>query len=117
MVEDDSAFSRLLVVALTQRGIEVLACSDGAEALQKLSAGGFDVILTDINMPGVDGIDFLRRVRKREDVPPIVTMTGGGMMDVETLDELATALGVVETLQKPFGLDDLEATLRRAVHG
>jgi DNA-binding NtrC family response regulator len=92
------------------------SASDGAEALEKLEQNAPDVILTDLNMPGMDGFELLERLRNMGDSPPAIVLTAFGSMDsaVKTVHEL----GAFWFLEKPIQASALEALVRRAAsHG
>src|SRR5207253_6399919 len=90
--------------------------SDGNEALEKLAQVPADVILTDLNMPGMDGFELLGKLRNMGDSPPAIVLTAYGSMDsaVKTVHEL----GAFWFLEKPIQASTLEALIRRAAsHG
>jgi len=77
----DRAWREYLAVFLASRDCHVTACSNGREALATLAAGQFDLVVTGILMPQVDGLELLRALR-RQDGPPVITVTDGtGRMD------------------------------------
>ena len=86
--------------------------SDGNEALEKLNHFTPDVILTDINMPGMDGFAFLQRLREMGDMPPTIVLTAYG--NVETAVRTVQDLGAYWYLEKPIQANNLEVLLRRA---
>src|SRR5690349_9142205 len=89
--------------------------SDGSEALDKLSEIAVDVIVSDLNMPGMDGFELLDKLRGM-DAPPTIVLTAYGSMDsaVKTVHEL----GAFWFLEKPIQASALEALVRRAAsHG
>jgi DNA-binding NtrC family response regulator len=101
---------------VTAWGMLAETASDGAEALEKLSQIPVDVILTDLNMPGMDGFELLDRLRNLGDSPPAIVLTAYGSMDsaVKTVHEL----GAFWFLEKPIQASALEALVRRAAsHG
>ncbi len=100
MVADDSALMRKIITGhLQQMGIlEVEYACDGAEALLKGKKEGWDVILLDWNMPLMQGIDVLRRIRRVSDVPIIMVTTENNRLNIL----LAIKEGATDYLMKPF---------------
>src|SRR6266705_1877282 len=86
--------------------------ADGNEALQKLADFPADVILTDLNMPGLDGFGFLQRLRDSGDMPPTIVLTAYG--NVETAVKTVHELGAYWFLEKPIQAATLEVLIRRA---
>jgi DNA-binding NtrC family response regulator len=117
LIVDDEASQRTgLAGMVTAWGMLAETASDGAEALEKLSQIPVDVILTDLNMPGMDGFELLDRLRNLGDSPPAIVLTAYGSMDsaVKTVHEL----GAFWFLEKPIQASALEALVRRAAsHG
>ncbi len=102
VVEDSQVMRQLLVFALQRvRDIEVTEADDGVDALRKLSGNHFDIIITDINMPIMDGLKLVKRIRSDEsykDVPIIVVTTEGSQEDRSR----ALALGANAYITKPI---------------
>src|SRR5215831_18986043 len=86
--------------------------ADGGEALLRLNSFPADVILTDLNMPGLDGIGFLQRLRDSGDMPPTIVLTAFG--NIETAVRMVHELGAYWFLEKPLQPASLEVLLRRA---
>jgi DNA-binding NtrC family response regulator len=93
-------------------GMTPETASDGNDALEKLNHFSPDVILTDINMPGLDGFGFLERLREMGDMPPTIVLTAYG--NVETAVRTVQDLGAYWYLEKPIQANNLEVLLRRA---
>ena len=117
LIVDDEASQRAgLAGMVTAWGMLADTASDGVEALEKLAKVPVDVILTDLNMPGMDGFELLDRLRSLGDSPPTIVLTAYGSMDsaVKTVHEL----GAFWFLEKPIQASALEALVRRAAsHG
>ncbi|MBG9387482.1 response regulator transcription factor [Caenimonas aquaedulcis] len=109
LVEDDPSMQATLQRALGRRGFEVTACGDGREALQRWSAAAPDVVLLDLTLPGMDGLDVLESARKAGSRTPVLILTARG-----TVGDRVIGLnsGADDYLAKPFDLDELEARLR-----
>jgi EAL domain-containing protein (putative c-di-GMP-specific phosphodiesterase class I)/CheY-like chemotaxis protein len=111
VVDDDAALARAFQRVLSTAGFEVVLAVDGAAALHELERRSFDVIVSDIQMPGMSGVDLLRGVRARDLDVPVVLMTGNPTL--ETAME-AISLGALQYLQKPVASELLVGTVRRA---
>jgi len=101
-----------LVRALARRGILIEACGDGRLALEKWQAAPFDVILLDLTLPGLDGLEVLAQARRSGLDTPVLILTARGTVG-DRIIGLNT--GADDYLPKPFDLDELEARLR-ALH-
>jgi DNA-binding NtrC family response regulator len=93
-------------------GMTAETASEGNEALDKMPNFNPDVILTDINMPGLDGFGFLQKLREMGDMPPTIVLTAYG--NVETAVRTVQDLGAYWYLEKPIQANSLEVLLRRA---
>ena len=102
VVEDSPTMRQLIVFALKRiRELDVVEADDGVDALRKLAGGRFDIILTDINMPIMDGLKLVKRVRTDEvhkAVPIVIITTEGGEEDRQR----ALALGANAYITKPI---------------
>lgn len=112
IVEDSPTMRQLLVFALSRlRGVRVVEADDGLDALKKLAAQQFDIILTDINMPIMDGLKLVKRVRSDErykDIPIVIITTEGGEVDRQR----ALALGANAYITKPIRAPQVLETVR-----
>jgi len=111
VVEDDARIGKTLEINLKARGYEVDVALTGERALELAARHHPDVIILDLGLPGIDGLDVVRGLRGWTSVP-IVVLSGRGSeaAKVEALD-----LGADDYLTKPFGMDELFARLRAAV--
>lgn len=107
LVIDDSAADRMLTThALEQMGHFVATETSGSAALRRLAGSRFDLIILDIFMEGMDGLEFLRaKVGVTE--APILAISGGGSVFAIDFLEVATSLGADATLYKPFASAEL----------
>ena len=112
VVDDEPPFRLLLREILEEAGHGVTEARDGAEALAFLERGEFDVVLTDRQMPRVDGLELVRRVRARPSPPPVVVLTAHGSIPeaVEAV-RLGAADYIAKPLPSPGALVDLVASL------
>ncbi len=115
VIDDDSQIRTMLRRALERAGHVVADAADGAGGLQQFAADPADLVITDIFMPGQDGIETIRALRRTDAAVKIICITGAdgsGMLD---LGEHAVLLGAVSTLRKPFELTDLIKTVAQAL--
>ena len=110
VVDDSATFRQLLCMSLTRLdGISeknITQVGDGEEALAKLQAGAYDLVMTDINMPRMDGLEFVRRVRtdlQRRELPIIIISTKGSEEQVAK----GLAMGASGYLSKPISMSQL----------
>jgi len=102
VIDDQEPIRRIVRTALERAGHEVLDAADGEVGLQLLERHATDVVLSDIFMPGMDGIQMLRQIRRQFPAVKVIVMSGGdstGMLDLRRDAEL---LGAVKSLPKPF---------------
>jgi two-component system chemotaxis response regulator CheY len=116
VVEDSPTMRQLIVFALKRvRDLEVVEADDGVDALKKLASSRFDIILTDINMPIMDGLKLVKRVRTDEVhkmVPVIIITTEGGEEDRQR----ALALGANAYITKPIQAPQVIAKVRELLN-
>ena len=102
VVEDDAVMRRVLVETLQRAGHVVTAAVNGVEARTFLAKSVFDLVLTDLIMPDVEGLQLLRDIRRLPDPPKTIAMSGGGRGSAANYLEIASAMGASATLTKPF---------------
>jgi EAL domain-containing protein (putative c-di-GMP-specific phosphodiesterase class I) len=112
LAEDDAHVRRPLGRSLAAFGYEVVTAENGREALAQMNGAPFDVIVSDIVMPELDGIQLLRAIRERDTDVPVVLVTGAP--DVTTAMQ-AVRLGALLYLTKPVDLDEIKHVVARAV--
>jgi two-component system response regulator AtoC len=112
VVDDEDKMRRLLELTLTSLGHEVVQAGDGEEALARFSESAFDLVLTDLRMPRLDGLGLLRRLRERGETLPVVVLTAHG--SIETAVE-AMKLGAVDYILRPFEMSTVELAVARAL--
>lgn len=110
VVDDDTAWLANLQTWLADAGFRVVGISRGEWVLQAVEFHAPDAVVLDVHLPGADGLDILRQLRRREPRIPVVVMTAFGGFEVE---ERARRLGAAEYFDKPFRLSDLISALRR----
>jgi len=108
VVEDEEKLARFVELELKHEGYEVMKCGNGRDALEIAEKGGFDLILLDIMLPGLNGLEVLRRLRTVSDVPVILLTARDAVMDkVSGLDA-----GASDYITKPFAIEELLARIR-----
>ncbi len=112
LVDDDKSLLRLLTIRLEGEGYEVTAVEDGQSALRKLQNDNYDVVLSDLRMPGLDGLSLFEEIMGiRKDIPVILMTAHGTIADAVA----ATQRGVFGFLHKPVDHDELRALLQKAL--
>jgi len=111
VVDDEENFRHILSVILKKERYEVETASNGEEALQKVLNATFDQVLCDIRMPGMDGLDFLKEVKKMEMDANVIMMSAYGTLDTAVE---AMKLGAYDYVSKPFKPDEIILTLKKA---
>src|SRR6266852_189511 len=112
LLEDDASLAANLCDVLKEDGFKVTVCNRGDEGLRRASNDECDVVLTDLRLPGLGGLDLVRQLHDTQPRLPVVLMTAHGTM--ETAIE-ATKLGAYDYLQKPFEMQGLISIMHRAV--
>jgi len=109
VVDDDVRLTRHVSSALTEAGHDPVAIHDGAEALQRTANNSFDLIVLDLGLPGMDGFEVLRRLRKQHVTSRVLVLTARG-----ELEDLVSGLqlGADDYLAKPFAMQELVARVR-----
>ncbi len=112
VIDDEPVIHDVLDQLLTSEGYEVEHSSSGEEALGKFAPQSCDVVLLDLLMPGWDGIEVLKRIKKIDPMAAVIIITAYGSVESAIS---AMKLGAVDYIQKPFKHDDLLLTLERAI--
>jgi two-component system response regulator TctD len=112
LVEDNVAMQTSLQRSFERRGMQVTVCGDGSRALDRWRAAVPDVVLLDLNLPGVDGLSVLAQARAEGLDTPVIVLTARGAVG-DRIIGLNT--GADDYLPKPFDLDELEARVRALV--
>ncbi|MGD7043033.1 response regulator transcription factor [Jeotgalibacillus proteolyticus] len=112
VVEDEEKIARVLELELEYEGYTVVKAKDGLEGLQRFREEKWDLILLDIMLPGMNGVDLLKRIRHSGDQTPVIMLTAKGEIEdkVTGLD-----LGANDYVTKPFQFEELMARIRAAL--
>jgi len=112
VVDDDPVVAKSFDRVLSGKGYAVITASSGQEALNKLEAEDYDVVFTDIKMPGMSGLEMAEQVKQRRPWLPVVIVTGYGSPDNEARAEAA---GVSGFLRKPLSPEMIEGSAEKAL--
>jgi CheY-like chemotaxis protein len=115
IVDDDPAIQATVRIVLERAGHAVVVADDGAKGLATFEAGSFDLLILDIFMPGMDGLETMKLIHQRQPLIPILVVSGRPIAtDSSTAPDflkMATKLGAISSLQKPFGPAELLAAV------
>jgi DNA-binding NtrC family response regulator len=111
LVDDEEEFVETLAERMRTRGMEVATTTSGSEALDRVDDEDFDVVVLDLKMPGIDGLEALKRIKRRRPDIQVVLLTGYATVEkgVEAIKE-----GALEFLEKPIDLKALTEAIHRA---
>ena len=116
IVVDDDALVRITArVLLEEAGFDVIETSDGAIALRLLQSAGADLVLCDLFMPGIDGLEVIREVRRQFPDVKVIAMSGGGFDGTMDLLAVARLLGASAAVHKPFTQRTLLSAIERTL--
>jgi len=117
LIDDDELLRDTLLQMLELDRHRVTEASSGEQGLKLFGSGsGFDAVITDILMPGIDGTQVIFEMRRRAPQLPVIAMSGGRRkLSPQFNLETATMVGAASQLAKPFGLKDLRAALNKAL--
>jgi DNA-binding NtrC family response regulator len=112
VIDDKENICRLLATHLQSEGFQVDTAPDGEQGLARFDTGSYDLVITDVKMPGMDGLDVLRRIKDRSPDTVVVLITAFADMD----DAIAAMkMGAFDYLKKPFKLEEIQATVEKAL--
>lgn len=112
LIVDDDAVVRGILLDLFSEHYECNSASTAEEAFEFLEIVDYDVVLTDIAMPGLNGIELLKRVQQRDSKTPVILISGKGSEDNS---DSFVEMGAFAYVTKPFQLEHIEGLVRRAV--
>jgi DNA-binding NtrC family response regulator len=111
LVDDQEQYVQLMTERLTMRDYDVTSSSSGEEALEKVKGYNFDVVILDMLMPGIDGIETLREIKRMKPLTEVIVLTGHAAVD--TAIE-GMKLGAFDYLEKPCETEDLASKIDKA---
>jgi DNA-binding response OmpR family regulator len=111
LADDDDELRTILEKYLSRTGRVFHSCKDGREAVEALKGAFFDLVITDLIMPEIDGIQLLKEVKRLYPESMVIIMTGYASLDTAIQ---AIRQGAYDYISKPFGLDELEIVVRNA---
>jgi CheY-like chemotaxis protein len=114
VIDDEAAVRKVIVRMLTSAGHEVSAAPDGAAGLRLWREAGADLVMTDLHMPEMNGLEVIRALRAAAPTLPVIAMSGTGAAR-EDLTQAVRQLGSVGILGKPFSWDDLVGVIAAAL--
>lgn len=115
LADDDEVLRVVQADFLRRFGYQVHAAEDGRAAMKYLTAQVVDLVITDMVMPGSDGVEVIRHIRKTYPDLKIIAISGGGATKRELLLDIARVLGVRRTLEKPFTMTALLKAVREVI--
>jgi DNA-binding NtrC family response regulator len=110
-VDDEEELVSAVVERLDLRGVEAVGVTSGAAALQRIEERDFEVVVLDVKMPGLGGLDVIKRIKQRHPAVQVVMLTGHGSSEDA---EEGLRLGAFDYLQKPIDIEVLLEVLRKA---
>ena len=114
LVDDEEELVSTLAERLQLRGIEAEGLTSGAEAVRRLEEQEFDVVVVDVKMPGMDGLELLKRIKDIRPAAQVILLTGRGS---EKESQRGMEQGAFDYLIKPINIDDLIEKMKRATGG
>jgi two-component system nitrogen regulation response regulator GlnG len=113
IVDDDKSIRWVLEKALSREDVDITSFSDPKQVLEKINHESPDVVISDIRMPGMDGISLLEKIKQHAPAVPVIIMTA-----YSDLDRAVSAFreGAFEYLSKPFDVDEVVSLVKRAIH-
>jgi two-component system OmpR family response regulator len=111
IVDDENDFREAIIKRLRARKIDVEGADSGLNALEMLSNQDFDVVVLDVKMPGMDGIETLREIKHKKPLVEVIMLTGHASVESGIQ---GMQLGAFDYVMKPVALDDLMDKLRQA---
>ncbi|HEY3654949.1 MAG TPA: response regulator [Steroidobacteraceae bacterium] len=112
LVEDSPEVSLITVEYLTELGHQVVAVADAELAVEKLAQRTFDVVMTDVSLPGMSGIELAKELTKKYPKLPLVIASGYGSLNIDVL--MGQRQANILVLAKPYDMELLEQTLQKA---
>jgi two-component system chemotaxis response regulator CheY len=115
VVDDSTTVRKFVAASLNMKGFRVVTAADGVEALERMPAEKFDLIITDLNMPDMDGFEFIRTLRETPEYCAIPIIVLSSMTDLKKKD-YALELGALAFLEKPLSTEAIQREVFRFVN-
>ena len=115
LIDDDPLVAFTVERMLQGGGYTVIRAADGEKGLKTLRAEKIDLVITDIIMPVMEGIETIREIRQHDAIVPVIAVSGGGHGSGGNYLRMARALGATEVLAKPFDQEQLLAAVTRCL--
>lgn len=115
LVDDEASCAETLKDALTRFGYEVVLARNGEEALRLYDPQTIHLVLTDLFMPGMDGMELITKLEQRDPGVRIIAMSGGGLGQPGVYLPMAERLGAVKALPKPFTMEALRVAVKECL--
>ena len=111
LVDDEVDFLEIMEERLSARGVDVVISESAEDALKRIDTGIFDVVILDLQMPGMNGLEVLKRIKTRHPEIQVILLTGHATIEkgIE-----AMKMGAMDFLEKPADLDKLTAIIKKA---
>lgn len=117
VIDDDPVLRRVITLALERAGHSVLPCENGRKAIEYIEHEHADLLITDIIMPEMDGVETVRAARRLRPDLPILAMSGGGSFGPADYLGIAQTFGATAILAKPFSPPDLVELVAKLLAG
>ena len=115
LIDDEDAFRALIRRMLAAKGYEVTEAAAGDDALASYRQAPSDLVITDIRMPGKDGLEVIRELRRHDHLVKIIAMSGADPALVESYLKVAEVFGACRIIRKPFSQDELLSAVADAL--
>lgn len=112
VVDDEPRICRLILDVLVQEGYMVEVSFSGADALQLISKYNYHLLITDLEMPGIDGLELIKKVKKRDPDIRAIMITGNAIDDIA---RWSLRYGIDNTMQKPFNITELKRVVKQVL--
>jgi CheY-like chemotaxis protein len=121
VIDDDEAVREATAMVLEEEHFEVVTVPDGKSGIEAVKAGAFDLVIVDLFMPGIDGLQTTKAIRQINPSVPVIAvsgfMLGNRRLEMPNFDTMATEVGAVSTLYKPFQVAALVQAIEQAFAG
>lgn len=112
IIDDDPMIRKMLTQAFVSENYDVIDAPDGRTALRKFKTEDVDVVITDIIMPDMEGIETIRELRKIRPDAKIIAFSGGGSLSPDGYLRIASSMGAQYTFQKPISIKELSKAVK-----